>query len=108
MKKKLIGLVIAGVMIFGMVGCGTIENMVSSGGMFSSRADYVVINYSGGEIFDIWTLDNAYVQNGEASDGYEFTDDNGNFVRVSGDVLVIRCNDKKTFNQYEEYHKYSN
>ena len=105
MKKKVLGLVVAGVLALGMVGCGSLENIKSSGGWFESKGDYVVINYSGGEIFDIWTLEDAYVQDAGESDGYCFTDDNGNFVTLSGDVLVIRCNDSKTFGQYEEYHK---
>ena len=105
MKKKILGLVVAGALALGMVGCGSLENIKSSCGFFESKGDYVVINYSGGEIFDIWTLEDAYVQDAGESDGYCFTDDNGNFITLSGDVLVIRCNDKQTFKQYEEYHK---
>ena len=105
MFKKIL-IVCVFVLSLGLVGCyGSLENMKSSGALFETKGDYVVINYSGGEIFDIWTLDKAYVQNAQNSDGYVFTDDTGNFVTVSGDVLVIRCNDKETFNKYKEYHK---
>lgn len=108
MKKKILGLLMVGVLTLGMVGCGSLENIKSSGGWFESKGDYVVINYSGGEIFDVWTLEDAYVQNSGNSDGYCFTDDNGDFITLSGDVLVIRCNNKQTFKQYEEYHRATN
>lgn len=107
-KKKIAAMILAATMAFSLVGCGSIENELASGGVFSTKANYVVINYSGGEIFDVWTLENAYVENSSSSDGYQFTDDTGNYVTVSGDVLVIRCNNMDTFKQYEEYHKYSN
>lgn len=108
MKKKILGLLVIGVLTFGLVGCGTWENTQASGGLFASKGNYVVINYSGGKIFDVWTLENAYVQDSSNSDGYCFTDDEGNFVTVSGDVLVIRCNDDKEFNKYTEFHEVKN
>ena len=105
MRKKILGLLVAGALTFGLVGCGSWENKQASGGFFESKGNYVVINYSGGKIFDVWTLENAYVQNSSSSDGYCFTDDGGNFVTVSGDVLVIRCNDDKEFSKYKEFHE---
>ncbi|MCX0356158.1 hypothetical protein LI064_16740 [Clostridium perfringens] len=106
MKKKILGLLVVGVLSLGLVGCGgSLENKLASGSIFKTKGNYVVINYSGGKIFDVWTLENAYVQNSSNSDGYEFVDDNGNFVTVSGDVLVIRCNDNMEFNKYKEFHE---
>ena len=107
-KNKMILLSIIGIIVLCTSGCfGSVENYLSSGQMLEAKGDYVVINYGGNQIFDIWTLENAYVQNSENSDGYYFTDDNGNFITVSGDVLVIRCNKKEEFNKYQEYHKRS-
>lgn len=104
-KKKILGLLVVGALSLGLVGCGSLENKLASGSIFETKGNYVVINYSGGKVFDVWTLENAYVQNSSNSDGYEFVDDNGNFVTVSGDVLVIRCNDDKEFSKYEEFHE---
>ncbi|MGL4452212.1 MAG: hypothetical protein ACRDDY_10215 [Clostridium sp.] len=66
--------------------------------------DYVVINSSGGTVYDVWKLEDKLVSSIDGSDGWEFIDSKGNFTRVGGDCLVIRCNDKETFDLYEEYH----
>ena len=106
MRKKILGLLVVGALSLELVGCGgVLENNIASERVDESKNNYVVINYSGGKIVDVWTLENAYVQNSSNSDGYEFVDDNGNFVTVSGDVLVIRCNDDKEFSKYEEFHE---
>ena len=106
MRKKILGLLLAGAVSLGLFGCsGVLENNLASKSADERKIKSVVINYSGGKIVDVWTLENAYVQNSSNSDGYEFVDDNGNFITVSGDVLVIRCNDDKEFSKYEEFHE---
>lgn len=107
-KKKLLIISLLIVLCLSFVGCGSFQNLSSKGGVFESKGDYIVINYSGGEIFDIWKLKNAYVQSSDGSDGYEFTDSNGDFITVSGDVLVIRCNSAAKWDNYSEYHKIDN
>ena len=66
--------------------------------------DYIIINASGGTVYDVWKIEDRLVSATSGSDGWEFIDSKGNFVRVGGDCLVIRCKDKETFDSYEEYH----
>lgn len=66
--------------------------------------NYIIINASGGTVYDVWKIEDKVVGATENSDGWEFIDSKGNFIRVGGDCLVIRCNDKNTFDLYEEYH----
>ena len=106
MKKKILGLLLAGTLSLGLFGCsGVLENNLASKSADERKIKFVVINYSGGKIVDVWTLENSNVQTSLESNKYEFVDDNGNFVSVSGDVLVIRCNDDKEFSKYEEFHE---
>ncbi|EDT70071.1 putative lipoprotein [Clostridium perfringens D str. JGS1721] len=106
MKKKILGLLLAGVLTFGLVGCsGVLENNLAYKSLDETIKKYVVINYSGGKIVDLWTLENFNIQTLINSIKYEFVDDNGNKVFVLDDVLVIGCKDNKEFNKYKEFHE---
>ncbi|HBC2034690.1 TPA: hypothetical protein I9Z65_002943 [Clostridium perfringens] len=105
MKKKILGLLVVGALSLGLVSCGSLENKLASGSIFETKGNYVVINYSGGKIVDLWTLENFNVQTLIDSIKCEFVDDNGNKVFVLDDVLVIGCKDDKEFSKYEEFHE---
>ncbi|MHC9368310.1 hypothetical protein ACY0I0_05690 [Clostridium perfringens] len=106
MKKKILGLLVAGTLSLGLFGCsGVLENNLAAKSVDETKNNYVVINYSGGKIMDVWTLENFNIQTLFDSIKCEFVDDNGNRVFILGDVLVIRCNDDKEFSKYEEFHE---
>lgn len=107
MRKKILGLLVAGALSLGLVGCGgSLENKLdSSERVDETKSNYVVINYSGGKIVDVWTLENSNVRKAIYLEAYEFVDDNGNWVTVSGDFLVIKCKDDKEFSKYKEFHE---
>lgn len=92
MKKKILGLLVAGTLSLGLFGCsGVLENNLASKSVDETKNNYVVINYSGGKIMDVWTLENFNVQTSIDSIKCEFVDDNGNKVFVLDDILVISC-----------------
>jgi hypothetical protein len=66
--------------------------------------DFIVISQSGGEIMDCWKLHDRYVQSVKESDGWRFTDNDGDLIFVGGDVKVIRCRVDGEYDQYHEYH----
>ncbi|MBO3421200.1 hypothetical protein [Clostridium perfringens] len=106
MRKKILGLLVVGALSLGLVGCGgVLENNIASERVDETKSNYVVINYSGGKIVDVWTLENFNVQTLLDSIKCEFVDDNGNHVFVLGDVLVIGCKDDKEFSKYKEFHE---
>ncbi|MFH5911272.1 hypothetical protein [Clostridium perfringens] len=106
MKKKILGLLVAGTLSLGLVGCsGVLENNLVYKSLDETKKNYVIINYSGGKIVDLWTLENFNVQTLIDSIKCEFVDDNGNKVFVLDDVLVIGCKDDKEFSKYEEFHE---
>lgn len=97
---------------FSMVGCAAWNNSITKrGGVIGTYASsYIVINYSGGQIMDIWKLDNAYVQSEQQSDGWLFTDANGNSINIGGDAKLIRVNNKSgsQWDSIKEYHRETN
>ncbi|WP_283697376.1 hypothetical protein [Clostridium perfringens] len=106
MRKKILGLLVVGALSLGLVGCGgVLENNIASERVDETKSNYVVINYSGGKIVDVWTLENFNVQTLLDLIKCEFVDDNGNHVFVLGDVLVIGCKDDKEFSKYKEFHE---
>ncbi|EDT72347.1 putative lipoprotein [Clostridium perfringens D str. JGS1721] len=106
MKKKILGLLVVGALSLGLVGCsGVLENNLASKSGDETKKKYVVINYSGGKIVDLWTLEDFNVQTLIGSIKCEFVDDNGNNIFVLDDVLVIGCKDDNEFSKYEEFHE---
>jgi len=87
-------------------GCAGCRNTIAAkGGLIGSyEGDYVVINYTGGVIADVWVLSDVYVQSEENSDGWRFTDPDGNVVFLGGDVKVIRLKKSDDLKKWHEYH----
>lgn len=114
MKRKIKVLSVVAITALALTGCMTDaqKDLNTADGRSNPWLDldgrdggnYVVINSSGGTIYDVWKIEDRLVSATEGSDGWEFVDSKGNLVRVGGDCLVIRCNDKETFNLYKEYH----
>ena len=103
--------VVKGVLVISLLslaGCAdTCNKAKNQGGLLtSSTADYVVIKQSGGQITDVYKLNDVIVSSPEASDGWIFQDQNGNSVNMGGDVKAIRFNNKNNdlWNKYHEYH----
>ena len=67
---------------------------------------WIVLKQSGGVITDVFKLDNALVKSEQGSDGWIFTNQDGNVVHIGGDMKAIRCSNNKQsiFNQYVEFH----
>ena len=108
MKKKLMTLSILGICLStSLTGCfaGVQNQAAKDGGYFTkNKEDYVVINYSGNRIMDVWILPDTYVDNEKGSDGCSFIDNDGNSIILQGDVKIIRQNGSKDKNKYKEYH----
>lgn len=106
MKKKILGLLVAGTLSLGLVGCsGVLENNLAYKSLDEAKNNYVVINYSGGKIVDVWTLENFDIRTLLNSNVCEFVDDNGNRVFILGNILVVKCKDDKEFSKYKEFHE---
>lgn len=107
MKRSIIFLIIMIILTSVLLsGCAAWNNDVkkSGGWLGSYPSDYVVINYSGDKIMDVWKLRNVYVQSESGSDGWNFIEASGNVIMLGGDVKIIRIYDATTFDRYVEYH----
>lgn len=87
-------------------GCsGCLNDIRARGGLVGEwSGDFIVVSQSGGEIMDCWKLRDRYVQSVSESDGWRFTDNDGDLIYIGGDVKVIRCRSDGDFDQYHEYH----
>lgn len=107
--KQTLGLVaLAGAIGFtSMSGCARFnDNWSARGSLIGSTKDpYIVINQSGGQIMDVYKLENAIVQSPEGSDGWLFLDDEKP-IYLGGDVKTIRLSSKDDplWDKYHEYH----
>jgi hypothetical protein len=89
-------------------GCaGTCQRIKANGSIVGTVSGaWVVEKMSGGVITDVYILDDAIVLSEPSSDGWIFTDKNGNPVHIGGDMKAIRCNNSAgdVSAQYVEYH----
>jgi len=105
MKKVLLLMLIVVVALSSMTGCARFGNkMDNQGGLFAKKGDYVIINSSGGIIQDVWKIKDTFVDSASGSDGWIFTDANGDSVSLGGDAKVIRVKSASTWDKYIEYH----
>ncbi len=107
MKRKLIAWTLVLGLSLTLSGCfaSTQNSIAKKGGFFTSnKENYIVINYSGNRIMDVWILPNTFVESEGTSDGCSFVDANGNSIILQGDVKIIRQNGSKTNKEYKEYH----
>ena len=104
-EMLVIGAIVA-LLLLALGGCKkTRDQWAAKGGIFTSSAeDYIVISQSGGRIMDVYKLRSAFVQSPENSDGWLFTDQQGNSIYIGGDVKTIRLRKDKTV--WEDYHEY--
>ena len=63
----------------------------------------VVISQSNGIIMDVWKLKNTFVKNAKSFNGWSFKTENG-LILVSGNIKVIKTNNKEIWEDYQEYH----
>ena len=106
MKRNiLIAFVLAG-LLFSLAGCARFWDKVDAKGgiVTSSKAPYIVVNQSGGEIMDVYKLENAIVQSPSGSDGWLFKDQQGHPVYLGGDVKTIRLNSVNS-PVWDKYHE---
>jgi hypothetical protein len=91
-----------------LTGCADTWNKADArGGLFvSKKSDYIVLSQSGGQIMDVWKLQNTFVSSPESSDGWILRAENGDSVMIGGDAKVIRINGRnsKLWSLYQEYH----
>lgn len=89
-------------------GCADWSNKAkNNGGYFTThKADYIVVSQSGGQIMDVWKLRDVFVSSPNGSDGWIFTDTDGNSVTTGGDCKNIRINKDNSgiWEKYNEYH----
>jgi len=104
MKKFL--MVVLALAFLTVVGCAKLSDDIAANGSLlgSTKAPYIVVNESGGEIMDVYKLKNAIVQSQTA--GWLFLDNEGLPVFLGGDVKMIRLKstDSPLWDSYNEYH----
>lgn len=105
--KHLLTLLVV-IILFGFTGCAKFWDQADAqGGLFiSTKAPYIVISQSGGEIMDVYKLEHAIIQSCEDSDGWLFKDQDSNPIFLGGDVKTIRLKsiNSDVWNMYHEYH----
>lgn len=108
MKKikilSIIGLMVATLSFTGCMASWNNQKALKGGYFTTNKANYVVLNESGGEIMDCWVLKDVYVESEDNSDGLRFVDKNGDGIIIQGDSKVIRINNDDTLGKYVEYH----
>lgn len=108
MKKKIALLLVLVLLMTTMTGCwaGWEAKKEANGSIWGqTRADYVVVDVSGGVVMNVWKMESAFVTSPENSDGWVFTDDRDIPVKVGGDVAIFRDPPKNIWNSYVEYHR---
>lgn len=102
MKKTFLILML---IVFCFVGCAESGNKIAKDdGIFSQYdGNYIVINYSGGKIMDVWKLNGIYVLSEENLDSWCFCI-NDTVIMLNGDAKIIRDDDNKISSKYVEYH----
>jgi hypothetical protein len=74
-------------------------------GLTSTKADYVIVNHSGGRIMDVWILRDSIISSEDSSDGWIFVDSNGYPTALGGDVKIMKdTTNGILLNKYHEYH----
>lgn len=105
--KKMLGILFVMVLI-ALSGCARLSDSTKAkGGIIGSyKAPYIIISQSGGEIMDVYKLNDAIVQSPSGSDGWLFLDQNENPIYVGGDVKTIRLKstNDELWSKYNEYH----
>jgi hypothetical protein len=90
------------------IGCaGACQRIKANGSIVgSTNGDWVVIKQSGGDITDVFLLEDVMVQSEPSSDGWLFLDQKGNPTHIGGDMKAIRITSDKQemFSKYVEYH----
>lgn len=73
----------------------------------AKKGDYIIVRVSGGNITDVYKLEDVLVIYAESKEELTFMDKKGNTVTIEGDAKVIRLKskDKALWEQYHEYHK---
>jgi hypothetical protein len=105
--KRMLGVGLVGLVLTS--GCAKLQNQIARDGSIigSTNGNYVVVQYSGPEIVNLWKLKDVHVQSEEQSDGWLFQDAEGNVVNIAGAVKVMRMSGQSqdVWNSYHEYHK---
>lgn len=89
-----------------LTGCGSsVENDTNQ----SNNLDrYIITRISGGTVMDVWkveTNENPGDRRYWEGTNYIFKDNKGNVYQVPvAETNIIKCNDDKTWNSYNEYH----
>lgn len=104
--KIVLTIVMAIALAISVTGCAGFNNEIQANGSIigSTSGSYVVTNYSGNTIMDVWVLKDAYVKSESGSDGWNFIDNDGNPEKIGGDAKIIRVKDRTTLSKYVEYH----
>jgi hypothetical protein len=106
--KKIMLLVAVIALIAIIAGCAGISNKIAQHGSVwgKTRGNYVVINYAGTEIADVWIIRDTFVDSPEGSDGWEFVDAQGNAQKIGGNSKITRVADTNLadLSKYHEYH----
>jgi len=89
------------------IGCtGRQQNKIAREGgiLWSTKGPYVIIDYSGSKIVDVWVLKHEFVSSEENSDGWVFITQEGNVEHVGGDAKITRLKNAADLAKWREYH----
>lgn len=105
LKKAILITTISSVLLTGCVGNSNESNKSESKNELDK---YVVTRISGGTVMDVWkveTNENPGSERYWEGTNYIFKDSKGNVYQVPvAETNIIKCNDDKTWNSYNEYH----
>ena len=72
---------------------GTFEFGLRKTQAWARHGSWLITDNSGGQCLRHWVIRNSYVESSQQSDGWQFTDEDGNLCYVSGDAFVMRINE---------------
>ena len=75
------------IIVFGLSGCGWLDNKINHISLGFTSGNYNVTMYSGGVAVKQWVLNDVLIQTEKTSDGFYWSD-NGKIIRISGDIVI--------------------
>ncbi|MBU0667056.1 MAG: hypothetical protein ABIC91_01000 [Nanoarchaeota archaeon] len=104
MKKNLAFITLFSVLL-GLNSCPDYDKLAARGGLIGTKKKYVLVDYDGGKIVDVYKLNGRALSWSAEEKKYSYIDTPGNKVQITADkIFSLKNEDSTVWNQYTDYH----